>query len=90
MTEPVYTVERCCGREVVDTMTLIGDSLGTPRQVLESTMFVFSRTVPLNPDEDWFRVIDPAGATWFWHFRDGTIQRLLRPPVSPGSLPPSP
>ena len=90
MVEPVYTVERCCGPEVLDTTTICGVPSGQPRRALWWVMPELARHVPVNQEEDWFRVVDPAEAEWFYGYRDGKLVRLLRPPVSPGSLPPSP
>ena len=88
MSQATYLVELCCDGQVLESTFV---TAGGPRHA-PYVMLFDGDDGPFNPEEDYFRVVDPAvpGSEWFWHFRDGTIQRLLRPPVSPGSLPPSP
>lgn len=90
MVDPVYKVELWCGGEALEFMDVPASQARNPRRACEVAVPEFEVFVPIDPAEDYFRVIDPAGATWLWHFRDGKLVRLLRPPVSPGSLPPSP
>lgn len=102
MSEPIYTVELCCDGQVLETMEVpgqVGAFVGkvfvskrlSPRDAALAMLSSGFCTL-LNPKEDYLRVTDPAGSVWYWHYLNGNgkLVRLLRPPVSPGSLPPSP
>lgn len=85
MSQAVYLVELWCGGEALEFMDVPAIQARTPRRACEVAVPEFEVCVPIDPAEDYLRVVDPAGAVWFWHFRDGKLVRLLRPPVSRGS-----
>lgn len=85
-----YLVKRICGGQVLGWV-LVLNGHRSPRRAVE--LALESGQVDLahfNPEEDYFRVVDDGKTEWFYGYRDGKLTRLLRPPVSPGSLPPSP